>query len=122
VEENMDDRDVEYRGRAGERGGSVARRRYQRGQLIREGSNWLGRWREDIVLASGAVKRVHKKQLLGTLTDFPTKRLVERELERLLAPVNRVDYQPSTTVTFAEFAEKWVKEIMLHHKPATQRA
>src|SRR6185437_14816933 len=79
----------------------VMRRRYQRGQLIREGSNWLGRWREDVALASGAVKRVHKKQFLGTLTDFPTKRLAERELERLLAPVNHEDYRPTSSTTFA---------------------
>jgi hypothetical protein len=57
-----------------------ARRRYQRGQLIRSGDKWFGRWREDVADYTGAIKRVHKMQLLGTVGDFPTKRLAEREL------------------------------------------
>jgi integrase len=97
-----------------------ARRRYQRGQLICEGSNWLGRWREDVATANGVVKRVHKKQLLGTIEDFPTKRLAQRELERRLAPINNVEYRPASTTTFAQFAGKWKKEIMIHHKPSSQ--
>lgn len=97
----------------------MARRRYQRGQLIREGSNWLGRWREDVVVG-GAVKRVHKKQFIGTTEDFPTKRLAERELERRLAPINSMDYRPTPVMTFEQFAEKWKKSVMVTHKPSTQ--
>jgi hypothetical protein len=106
--------------RAGEYRVSVARRRYQRGQLIREGSNWLGRWREDIVLPSDAVKRVHKKQLIGTLTDFPTKRLAERELERRLDSINSEGYRPTRRVTFAVFAQRWMDAVLVHQKRSSQ--
>ena len=96
------------------------RRRYQRGQLICEGSNWLGRWREDVATAGGVVKRVHKKQLLGTTQDFPTKRLAMRELERILAPINNVEYRPQRRVTFAVFADRWQKQVLVHQKRSSQ--
>ena len=98
----------------------MARRRYQRGQLVRDGSNWLGRWREDVVLASGAIKRVHRKQYLGTIAEFPTKRLAEREMERRLAPINSVDYRPTHRVTFAVFAERWMEMVLVHQKLSSQ--
>src|SRR5580658_8513510 len=83
----------------------TARRRYQRGSLTKEGDRWLGRWREDVVNHAGIVKRVRRKQVIGTTTEFPTKRMAQRELDRRLAPINRDDYRPTSTITFAEFAE-----------------
>lgn len=96
----------------------MARRRFQRGSLTKDGDRWVGRWREDVVLPSGEVKRVHKKEILGWLKDFPTKKLAERELAQRLEPVNRVDYRPTPLATFAEFAAKWQTDIMIHHKPS----
>lgn len=101
-------------------GQGLARRRYQRGQLIQKGSIWLGRWREDVVTASGAVKRVHKKQYLGTSEDFPTKRLAERELARRIEPINNLEYRPSRRVTFAVFADRWMKEVLVMQKRSSQ--
>jgi integrase len=99
---------------------STSRRRYQRGQLLRCGDNWLGRWREDVADDTGAVKRVRRKQVIGTMADFPTKRLAERELDRRLAPINNEEYRPTRRITFTLFADKWKKEIMIHHKPSSQ--
>lgn len=73
------------------------------------------------MLAGGAVKRVHKKQYLGTIEDFPTKRLAARELEQRLAHINSVEYKPTPTLTFKQFAEKWQTTVMVTHKPSTQR-
>lgn len=67
---------------------SIARRRYQRCSLSKEGDRWLGRWREDVAADTGAVRRVRRKQLIGTTADFPTKRLAMRELERRLDSIN----------------------------------
>jgi integrase len=99
---------------------SMARRRYQHGSLNRVGSRWIARWREDVALPSGEVKRVHKKQVIGTIADLPTKKLAERALAKRLEPVNREDYRPTSTVTFGLFAAKWKKEIMIHHKPSSR--
>jgi integrase len=98
----------------------MARRRYQRGQLLRSGDNWLGRWREDVADDTGAVKRVQKKEVIGNVADFPTKRLAMRELERRLEPINNVEYRPQRRVTFEAFSQKWMKEVLVHQKRSSQ--
>src|SRR5208283_2084635 len=70
---------------------SVARRRYQRGSIKFVRGRYIGRWREDVVEANGAVKRVNRKKVLGTKADFATKREAQRALDVLLAPVNSLN-------------------------------
>ena len=98
----------------------VARRRYQRGQLLRSGDNWLGRWREDVADDTGVVKRVHKKEVIGTVQEIPTRRLALRELERRLDPINNVEYRPQRRITFEVFSQKWLKEVLVHQKRSSQ--
>jgi integrase len=90
---------------------SLARRRFQKGSVKLIGGKWRGRWREDVVLADGTVKRVNKKTVLGTKEDFATKRLASRELEVILAPINSVQYRPTHQITFAEFARRWSEKV-----------
>jgi integrase len=90
---------------------SLARRRFQKGSVKLIGGKWRGRWREDVVLADGTVKRVNKKTVLGTKEDFATKRLASREMELILAPVNSVHYRPTHQITFAEFARRWSEKV-----------
>jgi len=92
---------------------SMSRRRYQRGSLGQEEDRWIARWREDVLLADGEVKRVHKKQGIGTTADFPTKRLAMRELERRLAPINNEEYRPTRHVTFEVFAQRWKDKVLV---------
>ncbi len=99
---------------------SVARRRYQTGSLKDEGWRWTARWREDVVQADGTVKRVRKWDVVGLKKDFPTKRLALREMHRIVGPLNSASYRPRTSMTFGQFAEKWMKTVMVHHKPSTQ--
>jgi len=72
---------------------------------------WRGRWREDVVLADGTVKRVNRKTVLGTREDFKTKRLAQRKLDLILAPINSMHYRPTYQITFAEFARRWSEKI-----------
>ncbi|HZS28411.1 MAG TPA: tyrosine-type recombinase/integrase [Candidatus Angelobacter sp.] len=102
----------------------MARKRYQKGALILRGKRnkvWVGRWRED-VLEAGVVKRVLKAEVLGTLVDFPTKRLAQRELDSRLDRVNSRSYRPSNNIKFEEFAEKWKATVLVQHKPSTQHS
>lgn len=88
----------------------MARRRYQRGSLRLVGKRtkkWQARWREDVLTPDGQRKRVLKKELIGTLKQYPTRRLAEREMERRISHVNRLDYRPKRSSTFQEFAELW---------------
>ena len=98
----------------------MARKRFQRGQLILRGKRqpvWVGRWREDII-KDGKVKRVEKWEILGTKQDYPTRKLALRALEDRLSKINQVSYRPRPVAMFSEFAEKWVKTVVEQEKPS----
>ena len=99
----------------------MARRRYQKGSIRRRGNQWTLRWREDVLLADGTTKREQRTTLLGTVEEFPTKRLADREATSFLARVNRLDYRPVKRATFAEFAESWRNQVIDLLKPSTAK-
>jgi Phage integrase, N-terminal SAM-like domain len=106
----------------GERGGSLARRRYQKGRVFLRGSKnpvWVGRWREDVI-ENGRIRRIERSEVLGAKSDFPTKRLALRELEKRLAVVNNPRYRARPTATFEEFVFRWESLVLTQHKPSTQ--
>jgi integrase len=116
---------------ANERGGSLARRRYQKGMLVkkekqgekgrvdRERSLWIGRWREDEVREE-RVYRVRTYVVLGTFADFPTRKLAHRELDKRISSINDPGYRARPVATFREFTEKWKSIVLIQHKPSTQ--
>jgi integrase len=103
---------------------AMARRRFQRGGLTVRGKEklWIGRWREDIIRPDGSIHRVRKCEVIGTLKQFKTRRLAERELEPRLSEVNSLSYTPRPTATFAQFTAKWQKDVLSLHKPSTGSA
>jgi len=101
---------------------NVARRRYQRGSIRRRGNRWYLRWREDVQSADGTIRREQKTTLLGTVVEFPTKRLAEREAASFLARVNRSDYRPVKRTAFGEFAKTWETQVIPLLKLSTARA
>jgi hypothetical protein len=99
------------------------RRRYQKGSLILRGKRekvWVGRWLEDEIHPDGTTHRRHRSEILGTLKEYPTKRLAQRALESRLAEVNSATYRPRHTITFGEFAERWRQLVLPQHKPSSQ--
>lgn len=103
----------------------MARRRFQRGSVLLRGKRkpkWVGRWREDAINAEGNLVRINRKEVLGTRSDFPTKKLAMRELELRIAPINSINYRALRTATFAEFAEIWKNNALTQHKQSTQLA
>jgi integrase len=104
----------------------MARRRYQRGTLVLRGKKgrerWESRFREDVVQLDGSAHRVRRRKILGTLKEYPTRRLAEREQERQLGEVNSLTYKPRPTATFAQFAERWQRDVLNLHKPSTGSA
>jgi integrase len=103
----------------------MARRRFQRGSVLLRGKRkqkWVGRWREDVINSQGQLVRINRKEVLGTKSDFPTKKLAMRELEVRIAPINSVNYRALRTATFAEFAEIWKNNALTQHKQSTQLA
>lgn len=100
--------------------GSMARRRYQKGQVYLCGQMWYGRYREDVI-RDGRVKRVRKNVPLGTKREYPTKRLAERRMEQVLSRINAFEYRPGRVATIGEFSERWITEVLSRRKPSTQK-
>lgn len=97
----------------------MARRRYQRGSVSKRGGVWIGRWREDVVDAGGAVRRIKKSQVLGDCSKM-TQRLAQREMDRLTQTVNSVSYKPTLVATFGQFAERWQATMLPQYRASTQ--
>lgn len=108
-----------------ERGGSMARRRYQKGRVFLRGKNhpvWVGRWREDVIREGGTVERIERSAILGIKSEIPTERLARRRLDALLSRINSPDYRPGRIATLAEFASRWKEEVLPQHKPSSRKA
>src|SRR5215472_10025231 len=84
---------------AGRRVAPLARRRYQNGQLIKDGDRWVGRWREDVRLPDDTIKRVRRKEILASTADT-TKRMAQRLLDDRLRDINSPDYRPAPAENF----------------------
>jgi integrase len=102
------------------RKGNLMRRRYQTGQLIDDKDRWCARWREDVLQPDGSVKRIRKWDVIAMKRDCPTRRMAQRILDEKLRLINREDYKPAPAETFAEFADRWMKSVLVHDKPSTQ--
>jgi integrase len=101
----------------------MARRRYQTGSLRKRvgkrSTTWIAKWREDEV-QEGKIVRVHHHEVIGTIADYPTRKLAQRRLDEILARINSVDYRPTPNVTFGRFAEEWQTKVLTQMKPSTQ--
>jgi hypothetical protein len=110
-----------------EKAATMARKRYQKPAPTRAfygtGENrdeyWVIRYRED-VLENGTIKRRARKRRLGKVSEM-TKRLAERERDRVLQDINGLDYQPTVQMTFAELAQRYLDTVMPTREPATRK-
>jgi len=102
----------------------LARRRYQRGQVLfsRSRQLWLGRYREDVVGPDGSVIRTRPQIVLGTKKELPTQRLAARKLDEVLSRINDRAYQPTRIATVSEFAVHWREDVLAKRKPSTVRS
>jgi Phage integrase, N-terminal SAM-like domain len=97
----------------------LARRRYQRGALRREGKNWILRWREDVLNKVGRVVRVERRARVGATKDLPTKALARRVADRMIEHVNEPNYMPGKVAAVQEFAETYRANVCPTFKPST---
>jgi len=101
----------------------MARTRYQRGRLFSRGKRikiWVGRYREDVREPSGEVRRVERSEVLGTLADYPTKKLARRALDAIVDRLNAPNYRAKPLITMEQFTVKWKALVLVNHKPSTQ--
>ena len=63
----------------------MARRRFQKGQLFKSGKRrkmWVGRWREDVLVKSGAIGQIRRWQVLGSVAEIPTRNEAQALLDQ----------------------------------------
>ena len=100
----------------------MARKRYQRGALRREGHLWILRWREDVLNEAGAIVRVERRARVGTTKDLSTKALARRVADKMVAHVNEPNYIPGRVSTVADFAAIYVRDVASTFKPSSAEA
>jgi hypothetical protein len=97
-------------------GGQMTRRRFQRGSIYKRGKRkkvWVARFFEDVIGPDGAVTRIRRSEILGTVAEIPTRRQAEQVLADQLRPVNNREYRPSSSRTFREYVEEsWLPEVL----------
>lgn len=100
---------------------NVARRRHQEGQLIKDGDRWVGRWREDVRMPDGQIKRVRRERILAMVKEC-TKPQARTMLQEMVSPVNRAGYRPEWGGKFALFADRWERTVAIEHKPSSLKS
>ena len=97
--------------------------RWQKGSVRLEGKHlkmWVGRFLEDQIV-DGQVRRIQKSVRLGTQDQFATKRLAQRELDKLVRPINAAGYRPKHKMALQQASEKWLREVVaVKFKPSSR--
>ncbi len=81
-------------------------RHHQAGYVFKKGSNWYVRYREDVQLESGSIKRIQKCHRLAKATgQYRTKRAAEQLAEEIIRPLNDGVIRPESTMSLNQFIE-----------------
>lgn len=105
-------------------GGSVARRRFQQGTIIKRGKRpvWVGIFREDRLMTDGTVKRIQRKVVLGSC-DKVSGRAARKAFQPYLDSVNIAPAPaPKVGKPLKSAVQDWRDQIAVNLKPSTVRA
>lgn len=79
----------------------------QDGYVWRVGKSWFGRWYRDEIVAGTVVRRQHSERLCEYGNRYRSKKDVKPLLAQKLAPVNEGRCSAESTLSVAEYAEKF---------------
>src|SRR5882724_5283544 len=120
--------DAEQAGRAIEiprKGETMARRGFQQGSLFQRGTRrklWVARWWEDVIQADGTLGRLRRSEVIGTVAEFPTRRLAMQVLSQRLGSINGGKARPQSVRKFGDFVkDEWTPVVLPTLKYATQK-
>ena len=103
----------------------MTRRKYQRGSIYKRGKRnkvWEARYSEDVIGPNGALRRIRRSEVLGTVAEIPTLRQAEQLLAERLRLVNSSEYRPSSSRTLRDYAENcWLPEVLPTLKRSTKK-
>ncbi len=81
-------------------------RHHQSGYVFQKGSNWYVRYREDVVLEDGSIKRIQKCRRLAKATgQYRSKRAVEPLADDIIRSLNDGMARPESIMTLNRFIE-----------------
>lgn len=108
-----------------ERTWNVARRRYQSGCLFKRGKRrkvWIARWREDVIRPDGSLGRIQRSVVIGLVSEVPTRRQAQMQLDQQLQLLNQGQQRPQTTKLLQAFVDcEWTTLVLSTLKLSTQR-
>jgi integrase len=108
-----------------ERMWTVARRRYQSGCLFKRGKRrkvWIARWREDVIRPDGSLGRTQRSVVIGLLSEIPTRRQAQIQLDQRLHMLNQGQQRPQATKHLQDFVDcEWTTLVLSTLKLSTQR-
>src|SRR5215831_11058550 len=108
-----------------ERKWTVARRRYQSGCLFKRGKRrkvWIARWREDVIRPDGSLGRTQRSIVLGPVSEIPTRRQAQIQLDQHLQVLNQGRQRPQAIKQLQDFVEcEWTPLVLSTLKLSTQR-
>ena len=103
----------------------MARRGFQQGSLFQRGTRrklWVARWWEDVIQADGTLGRLRRSEVIGTVAEFPTRRLAMQVLSQRLGSINNGKARPQSVRTFGDFVkDDWTPVVLPTLKYATQK-
>ena len=103
----------------------MARRRYQSGCLFKRGKRrkvWIARWREDVIRPDGSLERIQRSIVLGLVSEVPTRRQAQMQLDQHLQILNQGQQRPQATKHLQAFVEcEWTTLVLSTLKLSTQR-
>jgi hypothetical protein len=98
----------------------MARRRFQRGCIVKRGGNRLLRYREDVLGPDGQFQRRHRAVVLGRVEEL-SLREARRLAEQILRPINAGCWRPQSMLTVRDFyARHYEPDILPNLKRSTQ--
>lgn len=82
---------------------------------------WVARWWEDVISEHG-MERVRCSEILGPVSEIPTRRGAETVLDERLRRINSGDFRPQSSHKLAKFAENsWLPCVLPTLKHSTQQ-
>ena len=94
----------------------MARRRYQVGCLFIRGKKrkvWVARWREDVIRPDGTLGRVLRSEVLGSVSEIPTRREARQLLQSRISPINEGRHRPQSTIAFGAFVDQQFRTAVM---------
>jgi integrase len=82
----------------------------------------VAQYRVDELDHEGKVRRILRKEILGTAKELRTRRLAQRELCKRLERINSFTYHPGRAATLDEFVEWWRENVLKLRKASSVKA